>query len=269
MLLFHIAIPLMAMIIGIGMFFYASSNADLTQFWKDFYAKDIALTLDSVYGVNGDVDLFYKIRNPDHVFQYEITEGKVSVSRLDPRDHKSVFQYARRETVKLDSTDPVILFDTFPIIRKENKVFFEEQERSVCDFVYTQAEDYKNKKLYVGTFNSDPNDKTLDFIEIIKQNLRANGYNLEDSEDMGNLWIYISYKDVDFTEIYYQSLSNPESRKLACILGLKLNAVTTAFYPYGVYEVLEKRPAMIIEIGNVKTAFYPQKIEQSIKEYYE
>lgn len=278
MMLFSILVPLLAIILGIGMFWYASSNADLDEYWKNFYSKDLALTLDAVYGVNGEVDMIYLYRSPDHHYAIEVSEGVVRVSTQEEPQHPATFHFAKSLRTHLE--EAITLMNSAPLLKQplgnnDWLVRFRPSSGERCAYATTQNPDYKTLPHHVGLFTEGEAAEGL--VEVTRQQLDLAGITLIDEPATAAFRLFITQKPADHIVIYHQSSSNPKSKRYACLLANRLSeqgfAVTVQpLFLRDQYLVLDPDPSLLITVGqdmdSAQRSTLATSIEQSIHEYY-
>ncbi len=275
--LMTLGILLAAVGIGLILFFYVSANADNTQFWKNFYSKDIALAANSVLGVNGDVELFYNLRNQNYNFEYEITNKGV-VNVFDPPSTVPTrFHFATNTFFSQQEPESHTFSKSFPIQKKDNQIIFEEQEQKGCNIATTTDTNFLNKYLFVQAA-SEGAPKQLE--QAVQQYLRIkHNFDFADSESTAKMSIFIGQGQEEYLQIVFIRHRLEKNQQLACILGLKLLQIpdlkieNKEVLPGYLEGKLTKEPAVLLLLPknqDLENGFdqFPEKIAQAIIQYY-
>ena len=276
MSLLNLAILLASIGLGIVMFYYVVSNADNTIFWQNFYAKDVALTMDSMLGVPGEVDLFYKIRNDNYRFEYEIKDGIVTIY-LPSRNNPITFHFAKKETMPVPM--PYSFFQSFPLKKTSTELVFEEQpQQQACEIIGTTDSHYKNKYFFFESLTDDAQSRASLAKLVTEQRAESNAkLKITDLEGYATLWVYYSQTNEDKTTIYY-SYDKIRSTKLACLVHKRLasqdeSRIIEKKYvvpAQGAFAELEKQPAIQIVLGkDMESDLVAIAVVDAIEDYYE
>jgi hypothetical protein len=244
LLIFHIAIPLMAIILGIALWWYIASNADMTIYWKNFYTKDIALTMDTVYGVPGNVNVYYKLRSNQHDFNFNIGNGFVE-TRQNPNDNPSRFQFGRSSFMTINESNA--LDNSFFIKKQDNAITFNQLFVPKCNYGTTTDAAYKTKKYYFKSLDDDAQTKA----NALTQLARLNQLPMADNEKNADVLIYFR---TDQYALNYAFGSN-KNKKFSCLMeqqlitmNPQLEIITTYIFPERTYPLLTKEPSILISV---------------------
>ncbi|MFH1649457.1 MAG: hypothetical protein ABIA93_02825 [Candidatus Woesearchaeota archaeon] len=86
---------LLAALLLIVLLSFANRQANLTQFHKEYYSADIALTLDSVLGVPGDAQFNYYVSSTRTPLFIDITKKGVTIATAPNGNDISALMYPR------------------------------------------------------------------------------------------------------------------------------------------------------------------------------
>lgn len=92
---------LVAAVAILGMFNSAKNLLDTEALFKNYLARDIALTMDAVYAAPGELTYSYKI-NPKHTFYVRLTESIVDVSSERNFEPHETFSYRFAKDSKIE-----------------------------------------------------------------------------------------------------------------------------------------------------------------------
>lgn len=275
-----LAMILAATGIAIILWTYISSNADNTYFWKNFYSKDVAFTADALLGVKGDVFFFYKMRNNNYNFQYDVkTSGVVEV--YNPPDSKPTrFHFATNKEFGRQQPETASFFSSFSIQKKGKMLFFEEQKEPGCSFVTTTDAHFLDSYVFVGSVNKNTESMPYSFSELTKQYLASqHSFVLASSEQSSKMRIYFDQQEDDLITLKYITHKMEKNRQLQCIIHTKLLEINglklekKEVLPGVLYSELAFEPSIVILIGKgieqEKIIEIPEKLAIAIMQYYQ
>ncbi|RJQ17591.1 hypothetical protein C4573_01275 [Candidatus Woesearchaeota archaeon] len=248
---------------GILLFWYVSINADSTLFWKNYYAKDLALTMDAVEGVPEDVDITFAPLSIDHAFEYELLQGIVNIYAV-PRDLPSRFHFAVDSYYSFSNQN---FFSGFQIKKQGRNIAFNEQPlENACKNILTK-DDYKEKHYFIGS-----TDETFakNVKAALENGLKNENVALESYPIDADFSLQIKQDSTISETTIYVNGEHPKSKKFACILEEKL--IAKRFSVTTNELVLQKQPSAVIVLGtkdDLDINTLVPAIFESIKEYYQ
>jgi len=272
-----LSIILAAVGVGLIFFFYVSANADNSQFWKNFYAKDIALTMDASLGANKDLELFYKQRNNNYDLIFEIKNSGVVNIFEPPSTIPSRFIFATNQFFSQQQPQSFRFTTSFPIKISENKVLFEEPTTQSCNFATTTDPDFSQEYLFIESIGGEQPDTvstaTQQYLRVKKNAEFAK------SENSAKMKLFFGETQNDFFEIVFISHRRTLNKNLACIAGLKLGEIPDIkiekkeVLPGFLDGRLTEEPSLLILIPKNSTdqilESFPEKLSDAISQYYE
>jgi len=242
------AVLLMFIITG---FAFMSDMADGTTYWKNFYARDVALLVDTMEAAPGEVSFNYNFLNTpkdlqielnnDSVEVYEYVEG-VDKSRVTPAS----FPFAKANNIKVEENN---FFSMFFTLKKtdvkedgfDSKISMTENNFAVSTTISVPAScpktipgNIKETKIYFKT----KNDKLLSLKATLQDLFKKQVYSEDEEniyetnilnvgESQADIIIVLDFADEDKLEVYYKD-SDIKSKSISCITIFALE--NTAYF---------------------------------------
>jgi hypothetical protein len=300
-----------AVILGLtafALFAYARNVADSTLYWKNFYARDVALVVDTMHAAPGEVNMNYDFLNIPRLLELELSKDKVKVYEYEPGVDKSklspgTFYFAQDKYIQVE---PSSFFSYYFVLEKANfpkgsefssKISVRQQEEAVsseiikesCPEAITQAV-LKEKKIYIKAENTKLSSLEAAVKDLFKKRVYAeteeeqynnNILNLREAD--AELIVILSFSQDSKLNVYYNE-NDVNSEKLACILLLNLQNTdyfqgkspskkSSTQLSADLQRFFAQKDAVVIELGsetdNVPLADTATAIFSSIRSYYE
>ncbi|MFH1506291.1 MAG: hypothetical protein ABIE94_04890 [archaeon] len=271
-------------LIIVSLFSYVNHIADGTLYWKNYYARDIALIMDTVHAAPGEVNFNYNVLNSVKPLEIHIEEDRVKVYEYRPDLSKdkltpAAFYFAVDSKTKVEKSE----FNTISFNFMKAKVFDDQQynariwidEQSgllplnilmVCPTSITGGV-LKEQKIFFRT--EDPALSQLEqAIKLIFKNQVYGADEVDDWEDNidkvkerdADLVVILDFSSDENVNTYFSAL-NLKSQKLACLFLLNIleldhfkdkqgfGKTSLELADEDLKKLLSQKTAVILELG--------------------
>jgi len=257
-------------VITLSVFWYVFSVADNSLFWRNYYAKDTALTLDALHAGQGDTEIGYNLIYGEVLFNFSITDERVEVYDIidDPKQKPipEVLYYAQDEKIKVNKTHFIPYYLSFQ--KKGDKIFVGQSGLDVqtCPLLNTKPGPDQTPKIFVKSaepgqgLQHEANNEgaiTMPIKRALEQHLTREGYQIT-TEAEADLVMYLALNQDDKETLRAGHNSLEASQKLACLVYNNVLAKFKDRYDARELGTSSQLPsgktAARIELGSIKNA---------------
>ncbi|MBU0665826.1 MAG: N-acetylmuramoyl-L-alanine amidase [Nanoarchaeota archaeon] len=252
--------------VAVTLFLWIKNVGNDTLYWKNYYAKDVALITDLLHATNGIVNINYDVLNSPKKLEFLLQKDSIAVYDYNPNLERgkqipTIFRFAKDKTTIITTGELSSCY--FKIIQKQNTLSLEKDsfKTTICPLYPTTKKELKSVSIYV-TYEDDEFTKMIG--EAVKKRLETKDVTITISKEDADISIKISiHQDQkNMLKIFYPvNINIKKSEKLSCImknqLTLKLPGQYTSVkeesanrYSVRMQGLNTEKPGVEIEIGS-------------------
>ncbi|MFH1770446.1 MAG: hypothetical protein ABH828_02715 [archaeon] len=245
MTMYRLGILIFSALLVLALFSFVKNTFEDTTFWRNYYAKDIGLLMDTMFAERGDVEINYDYTRAGKLLDLRVSEDYVMVQEFnsekeDSQRSPSTFRYAKDLNSPIFNPGPwnyvKLTASNFKIVKTGSTIeFLTETEKSkLCSAIDTYS---KPEETTIYIISEEKN-----IANILKSGLKNEGFTAETSfekeitsimDQSMNFAINVSSTDEKVIVFYYTG-ELEKAEKLTCIIEKRLfekypNIFSTSF----------------------------------------
>ena len=238
-------------------FIFVESKLNDDSFWKNYYAKDTAMLLDSMVA-EGDIKTDYEIMQGSKLFEFDFLTGivKTTIYTDDvPKENRlpAIKSWAKPESI--DFEEKTLIPVTFFFEKSQNNLAVKEKGLAMisCPYVNTKA-NFFDKTIYVEL--DDSNVPAELNVQQILQSLTSRLKTASRYQADISLKLSFSSQEENILKIYYSNNNLLENQKLGCLVANNFIRYFPEYFSEIILEpgyAADSELGLDIEMGSIKS----------------